>query len=97
MHVVSLNEHDSIDPKPVLAGPWRSIRLARLSPGQREVLERGAVEYTAFVVDGTGKAAIAGEEVPLRRGVALTLVRGAGAEIEAGDAGLSAFVVAIDA
>jgi hypothetical protein len=97
MHVVDLNERGIVDPKPVLAGPWQSIRLARLAPAERETLPAGAVEYTAFVVEGTGTAAVAGEEVALRAGTAVTLVRGAGAEIAAGEGGLAVFLVAIDA
>jgi|1186.fasta_scaffold359461_2 hypothetical protein len=98
MHVVDLTTHEGIDPKPVLAGPWRSIRLARLAGGAREILPAGAVEYTAFVVDGSGTATVAGERVPLRPGTALTLVRGAGVELTADEDGeLSVFLVAIDA
>jgi hypothetical protein len=97
MHVVDLNECGIVDPKPVLAGPWRSIRLARLQPAERETLPGGAVEYTAFVVDGTGTATVAGEVVQLAPGTAVTLVRGAGAKLEAGAGGLGVFLVAIDA
>lgn len=97
MHVVDLNQRDTVDPKPILAGPWQSIRLARLEAGEQESLPAGAVEYTAFVVDGTGTAAVGGEQVPLGPGTAVTLVRGAGAAITAGDGGLCVFLVAIDA
>jgi hypothetical protein len=97
MHVVDLNEQDAVDPKPVLAGPWRSIRLARLAAGERETLPSGALEHTAFVVDGTGTASVAGKGIPLAPGTAMTLVRGAGADLVAGPGGLSVFLVAIDA
>jgi hypothetical protein len=97
MHILSLDDHDSVDPKPILAGPWRSIRLARLAPGEQEVLEAGAFEYAAFVVGGDGTATISDEDVALSRGVALTLVRGAGARLQAGGNGLAVFLVAVDA
>lgn len=97
MHVVDLNQRKTVDPKPILAGPWQSIRLARFAPAERETLPAGAVEYTAFVVDGTGTATVAGEAVALTAGTAVTLVRGAGAEIAAGEGGLAVFLVAIDA
>ena len=38
MHVVDLNQRDTVDPKPILAGPWQSIRLARLEAGEQESL-----------------------------------------------------------
>jgi hypothetical protein len=97
MHVVNLNEAESVDPKPVLAGPWRWIRLARLAPGGTEQLNPGPIEYAAFIVGGGGTASIEGEQVQLSRGVALTLMRGAGGSLQAGPEGLEAFLVAVDA
>jgi hypothetical protein len=97
MHVVNLNDVRSTDPKPVLAGPWRWIRLAALPPGATEQLDSGAVEYAVFIVDGAGTASINGQEARLARGVALTLMCGAGGTLEAGPEGLKAFLVAVDA
>jgi quercetin dioxygenase-like cupin family protein len=97
VHVVNLNEVGSVDPSPVLAGPWRWIRLVTLAPGGAEQLESGAVEYAVFIVGGGGTASIEGEEVRLTRGVALTLMRGAGGALQAGGEGLKAFLVAVDA
>jgi hypothetical protein len=97
MHVIDLNDHEAHDPRPVLAGPWRWLRLFAIAPGTSEELERGEVEYAAYVLAGDGRAVTANGSFPLGRGTSLVLLRGAGAVLEAGDGGLRVFVEAVDA
>lgn len=97
MHVVSLADGRPCVPTPPLAGPWRSIRLLRLGAGEAEELPAGDIEYAAYVLDGAGTARVGADAHALRRGTGLVLLRGAGAALEAGPAGLVVFVEALDA
>ena len=92
--IVHLAQVGEVDPTPPLAGPWRSIRLARLGSGERLALELERTEYLVFVVDGSGSAHVGGKDVAVRRGSALTLMAGASAILAAGADGLELFVVA---
>jgi hypothetical protein len=95
MHVVSLVGGERYDPKPVLAGGWRWLRMLTLGEGQSERLEPGEVEYALYVMEGEGAAELADRSVPLRAGSALTLLRGAEATL-VGGSGLTLFLVALD-
>jgi hypothetical protein len=95
--VVNLLDGRPFDPHPILAGPWRWLRVATVEPGESERLEPGEVEYTVYVIDGEGEAGLAGDRaVPLGAGSALTLLRGAEATLTAANRPLRAFLVAID-
>jgi hypothetical protein len=95
--VVNLLDGEPCDPHPVLAGPWRWLRVATVEPGAAERLEAGEVEYTVYVMDGEGGARLGdGRIVPIRGGSALTLLKGAEATLTAENGQLRAFLVAID-
>jgi len=95
--VVSLLDGQPYDPHPILAGPWRWLRIATVEPGEAERLDAGDVEYTVYVIEGEGEARLAGDRtVPIRAGSALTLLKGAEATLAATGAALRAFLVAID-
>jgi len=96
MDVVSLVDGSPFDPKPILAGPWRWLRLATVEPGQAERLDPGEVEYTVYVMEGEGEAELMDRTVPIRAGSALTLLKGAEATLTATSNHLKAFLVAID-
>jgi len=95
VEVVSLLDGKPLDPKPVLAGGWRWLRMRELGPGESERLEAGDVEYAVYVVDGEGTAQLADRTVPIRAGSALTLLKGAEATLSA-SGGLTLFLVAVD-
>ncbi|MDH6135579.1 mannose-6-phosphate isomerase-like protein (cupin superfamily) [Kitasatospora sp. MAA4] len=91
--VTNLRRVGSIDPSVVLSGPLRRLRIVRLRPGERAELAADAVEHTAFVTAGGGRAAPGGAQtgelrVPLAPGTALTLPLGTGAVLTAGPDGL---------
>ena len=97
MDVVNLNDEQPFDPHPILAGPWRWLRIATVDPGESDRLEPGEVEYTVYVMDGEGEARLADDRsVPIRAGSALTLLKGAGVTLTAANGPLRAFLVAID-
>ena len=98
MDVVNLLDGRRFDPHPILAGPWRWLRVATIEPGAAEELQAGEVEYTVYVIDGEGQAQLGnGRSVPIRGGSALTLLKGAEATLSTTGSGpLRAFVVAID-
>jgi hypothetical protein len=97
LDVVNLLDGQPFDPHPILAGPWRWLRIATVEPGEAERLEPGDVEYTVYVIDGEGEARLAGDRtVPIRGGAALTLLKGAEATLTAVDDPLRVFLVAID-
>jgi mannose-6-phosphate isomerase-like protein (cupin superfamily) len=95
MEVVSLLDGKPLDPKPVLAGGWRWLRMLTLGPRESERLEAGDVEYAVYVVEGEGTAQLADRTVPIRAGSALTLLKGAEATLGA-TGGLTLFLVAVD-
>jgi len=97
MHVVDLNDGRPHDPRPALAGPWRYLRLLQLEPGAAESLPAGDVEYAAYVVDGAGAAETGAGRFEVQAGSSVVLLRGAGATLTAGEAGLRVFVEAVDA
>jgi glyoxylate utilization-related uncharacterized protein len=94
VEVVSLLDGRPLDPKPVLAGDWRWLRMLELGPGESERLEPGGIEYAVYVMDGEGTAQLADRTVPIREGSALTLLEGAGATLAA-STGLTLFLVAV--
>ena len=95
MDVVSLLDEAPFDPKPVLAGGWRWLRMRTLGPGQSERLDPGNVEYAVYVVEGEGMAELADRTIPIGGGSALTLLKGSEATLTAGS-GLTVFLVAVD-
>ena len=97
MHVVDLNDGRPHDPRPVLAGPWRYLRLLQLDPGAAEQLPAGDVEYAAYVVEGEGTAETGAGDFALAAGNSLVLLRGAGATFTAGRAGFTVYLEAVDA
>ena len=94
MEVVSLLDGAPFDPKPVLAGGWRWLRMLTLAAGESERLGPGDVEYAVYVMDGDGTAALADRTVAVGGGSALTLLKGAGATFIAGRS-LTLFLVAV--
>jgi hypothetical protein len=97
MHVVDLNDGRPHDPRPILAGPWRYLRLLQLDPGAAESLPAGDVEYATYVVAGAGDVETGAGRFPLQEGTSVVLLRGAGATFAAGEQGLRVYVEAVDA
>jgi hypothetical protein len=95
--VVSLASGKPVDPKPVLAGSWRAIQRLTVEPASSHRLEQGTVEYCVFVIEGSGTARIGSRSVGLSQGTGLVLLRGTGADVTAGERGLEALVVAVNA
>jgi hypothetical protein len=96
MDVVNLLDGRPFDPHPILAGPWRWLRIATVEPEAAERLEPGDVEYAVYVIDGEGEALLGDRPVAIRAGSALTLLKGAEATLTAANGPLRAFVVAVD-
>ncbi|WP_035796778.1 cupin domain-containing protein [Kitasatospora mediocidica] len=91
--VTNLRRVGSIDPRVVLSGPLRRLRITRLAAGERADLTTDGVEHTVFVTAGSGRAAPGGAQtgvlrVPLTPGTALTLPLGTDAVLTAGPDGL---------
>lgn len=95
--IVHLDSGRSVDPKRTLAGAWREIGVRRVLPGGRERLVADGVEYAAYVIDGSGRADVAGEKIDVAAGSALTVLRGDEITFVAGPDALELFVVALDA
>ena len=95
--VLHLLRGASVDPRPILAGSWRSIQRVDLKPSSTHVLEHGAVECCAFVLSGDGIAVIDGRSVPLGPNTGLAVLRGTRAELVAGADGLETLIVVVSA
>jgi quercetin dioxygenase-like cupin family protein len=95
MEVVSLLDGKPLDPKPVLAGGWRWLRMLTLGPRESERLEAVDVEYAVYGVEGEGTAQLADRTVRIGAGSALTLLNGAEPTLGA-TGGLTLFLVAVD-
>lgn len=95
--IIHLEPGVPVDPRTVLAGSWNSIEIVVVEPHSTHMLERGAVEYCAFVIRGNGVAVIDATHVPLSANTGLVVLRGRQTEIIAGTAGLKALVVAVKA
>jgi hypothetical protein len=95
VEVVNLADGAPFDPKPTLAGGWRSLRMVTLGAGESERLDPGEVEYALYVLEGEGTAELADRSVPVRAGSALTLLKGAEGTLVAGN-GLTVFLVTLD-
>lgn len=96
IHVHHLPTEGPIDPKRVLSGAWQSIRTVSLEPGTTEVLPGGDVEYAVYVTGGSGTVAYSAGERAVAEGTGVVLLREAGCEFRAGDAGLDLFVIAVE-
>jgi quercetin dioxygenase-like cupin family protein len=97
MHVHHLPVERTVVPQPVLAGPWRAIRLVTLSEGEQERLEAGPVEHALYVTRGEGtlESGPTGTR-PIREGAGIVALAQSGATLRAGPPGLELFLVAVD-
>ncbi|MFJ1702912.1 hypothetical protein [Kitasatospora sp. NPDC088346] len=77
-----------IVPADAAAGPFRTLAVVRLAPGERAELAADGVEHALWVSAGSGRAATGDVRVPLRPGRALTVPPGHRAALTAGRAGL---------
>jgi mannose-6-phosphate isomerase-like protein (cupin superfamily) len=91
--VFSLGEPGEIDPRTVLTGPLSSIRRVRLAPGGMETLSAAGVEFTFFVLAGTGSASTDSARVELATGLSVTVPLHTRLRIAAGSDGLEYFLV----
>jgi hypothetical protein len=73
--VVSLASGVPVDPKPVLAGSWRSLQKVTVEPASTHRLRQEDVEYCVFVLEGSGTARMDDRRVGLSRGTGLVLLR----------------------
>lgn len=91
--VFRLREPGEIDPRTVLTGPLTSIRRTRLDPDAVTELSASGVEFTFFVLDGSGAAATDSARVDLAAGVSVTVPLHTELRITAGPDGLEYFLV----
>ena len=92
-----LEDGDSIEPRTVLLGAWRSIGVRRLEPGSTERLEATDCEHAIYVWSGSGIATTSEGPMPAAAGSAFTVVKGDAVAFEAGREGLRLFVTTFDA
>jgi mannose-6-phosphate isomerase-like protein (cupin superfamily) len=74
--VTHLGQVGECDPRTVLSGPLKEIRVAELAPGQAETLVANDAEHTLFVLAGSGNASDDKVDVQLSAGTAITLPLG---------------------
>jgi quercetin dioxygenase-like cupin family protein len=86
---------DVIDPSEHFDGPWKSLRVHRLGPGESIDYEADDTEAGIYVISGSGEADLGSATVPLRAGDALTFVKGSAGSLRAGEAGLDLFIVTL--
>ena len=91
--VFNLSEPGEIDPRTVLTGPLRSIRRVRLAPDDQETLSATGVEFTFFVLAGSGTASTNAARVDLATGVSVTVPLHTQLRIAAGSDGVEYFLV----
>ncbi|RBM06241.1 cupin domain-containing protein [Streptomyces sp. PT12] len=89
--VLHLTDDQGVDPGTLLTGPLRLVETRSLPPSAHLDLESDAVEHTVFVLGGSGRALTGDTGADLAPGVAVTLPRGTGARLLAGDEGLRLF------
>lgn len=94
--VVSLREPGEIDPRVVLTGPLKKIRRVRLAAAENICLAATGVEFTLFVLAGSGTAATASAKVPLRYGVSVTVPLDTEVQVTAGDESLEYFLAELE-
>ncbi|WP_329047646.1 cupin domain-containing protein [Streptomyces violaceus] len=70
--VVDLGRELDVDPRPVLEGPLRRIRMLQVAPGMSLDLTGRDYEHTVFVLEGRGSAVAESVTVPVRQGTAVT-------------------------
>lgn len=75
-----------------LRAGWDGFRLLHLGAGETMQLD-AALEHALYVIHGGGHALANEVEIRLDPGIALTLVRGTGASITAGEGGLETFLI----
>ncbi|MEY9485202.1 mannose-6-phosphate isomerase-like protein (cupin superfamily) [Streptomyces calvus] len=86
--VVDLGRELDVDPRPVLQGPLRRIRMLRVAPGASLDLPGRGFEHTVFVLDGQGSASAQSVTVPIRQGTAVTTSGGEDLRLDADTEGL---------
>jgi mannose-6-phosphate isomerase-like protein (cupin superfamily) len=91
--VFHLGEPGEIDPRTVLTGPLSGIRRVRLGADESVGLVADGVEFSFFVLAGTGTATTSATEVPLRQGVSVTAPLHTALRVVAGADGLEYFLV----
>ena len=91
---VNLFETDETFITEIMAGPWESIRVHVLSPGETMKFETDTQEHGGFVIDGSFTAVIPdGEKFEFKADMSMTLAQGGGALITAGPYGTRICVV----
>lgn len=94
--VFTLREPGEINPRTVLTGPLTSIRRVRLVSGEGTSLLAAGVEFTFFVLSGTGTASTASAGVALHCGVSVTAGLGTELRVVAGAEGLEYFLAELE-
>lgn len=84
-----------IDPSEHFDGPWKSLQVHRLGPGESLDYSADDTEAGVYVIAGSGEADLRSASVPLRAGDALTFVKGSAGSLRAADAGLDLFIVTL--
>ncbi len=94
--VFHLGEPGEIDPRTVLTGPLSALRRVRLAAGEGVDLAADGVEFSFFVLAGTGAATTSDTEVVLWEGVSVTAPLGTRLRVVAGPVGLEYFLVELE-
>lgn len=90
--VFRLREPGEIDPRAVLSGPLTSIRRVRLAADDSAELSADGVEFTLFVLAGSGSVVTDSARVDLAVGVSVTVPLHTSLRINAGAGGLEYFL-----
>ena len=97
IEILHMADGQMVDASLYLSGGWRSFERCSLAAGARRRLSDEHTEYALYVVAGVGTATVGSDQVELRRGVALIVVRGNDIAVQAGFEELTLFVLAMNA
>lgn len=91
---VNLFDTDDSGIQDIMAGPWKSIRVHQLVPGEEFHLDGRVDEHCLFTLDGTAHVAEPdGRSWEFVKGNTISLPQGGQAFITAGPTGMKALVI----
>ena len=93
--VLKLGDGKPIDPTKYFAGPWQSIQLLRVAPGDHAEFSGATAEHCFYVVRGKGSARSGSRTIDLSPGHGLAVPKGGDVTVEAGNQGLELFLTSV--
>jgi mannose-6-phosphate isomerase-like protein (cupin superfamily) len=93
--IITLEPGQPIDPGPYFNGPWESIQLMRIQPGDRAELSADGVEHAFYVVSGRGTAVSRTRTIELGPGRGMALPKGGQVTLRGESEPLQLFVVTV--